>query len=91
MACSGSGAKGRRQLVDSRALAAKPGRQEEQDAKARAEARARQRAAMQARQEPVKVAPLLWHAPSGVAVRMVYIVAVGITGPLPQTWGTTSH
>ena len=48
--------------MDSRALAAKPGRQDEQDAKARAESRARQRAAMQARQDPTKVALLVWRA-----------------------------
>lgn len=48
--------------MDSRALAAKPGRQDEQDAKARAESRARQRAAMQARQDPTKVALLVCRA-----------------------------
>ena len=48
--------------MDSRALAAKPGRQDEQDAKARAEARARQRAAMHARQDSAQVALLMSHA-----------------------------
>ena len=52
---TGAVTKGRRQVVDSRAMAAKPGRVEEQDAKARAEARARQRAAMQAKQDASKV------------------------------------
>ncbi|KAL3143597.1 hypothetical protein ABBQ38_002394 [Trebouxia sp. C0009 RCD-2024] len=51
---AGTLTKGRRQLVDSRAMAAKPGRPDEQDAKARAEVRARQRAAMQAKQDPPK-------------------------------------
>lgn len=56
---TGSIMKGRRQLVDSRAMAAKPGRPDEQDPKARAEARARQRAAMQAKQDPPKVPALV--------------------------------
>ena len=64
---TGTVTKGRRQQVDARAMAAKPGRPDEQDAKARAEARARQRAAMQTKQDPSKV-PVLFEMCTAVAL-----------------------